>query len=70
MESKIIPVLVMLIAGGIQCICGIFIHTSNVVFCKRLLFVLILFYIIGWVVKMLLDTTIQKDKQGEHLDGE
>ena len=64
MKTNGIPAIVMLAAGFIDCVIAIYTHMSLWNFTRQLLFVLILFYIIGCVVKMILDRNF-KDMEEE-----
>lgn len=55
MKTKYIPALVMLTAGLIDCLYTMFSGLSLLDFTKRLLIVLIVFYIIGVVIKIIID---------------
>lgn len=55
MKTKYIPALVMLLAGLIDCLYTMFSGLSLLDFTKRLLIVLIVFYIIGVVIKIVID---------------
>ena len=55
MKTKPIPAIVMLVAGLVVCIAGMAGHMETGRFVKMLLVVLIVFYIIGGIVKLLID---------------
>ena len=55
MKTKEIPAIVMLIAGGIYCLLGILYQISLMDFCVQLLIVLLVFWILGGIVRMFLD---------------
>ncbi len=55
MKTKYIPALVMLLAGLIDCLYTMFSGLSLLDFTKRLLIVLVVFYIIGVVIKIVID---------------
>lgn len=55
MKTKPIPAIIMLSAGFITCIIAIYTHMELMAFTKSLLLVLVIFYILGVVVKMILD---------------
>ena len=55
MNTKPIPAIVMLTAGFITCVVGIVQHFSFGVFVKTLFLVLIGFYLLGCIVKLVLD---------------
>lgn len=69
MKTKPIPAIVMLVAGLVACIAGMAAHMETGRFVKMLLVVLIVFYIIGGIVKLLIDKNF-KDMEEETTDGE
>ena len=69
MKTKPIPAIVMLVAGLVVCIAGMTGHMETGRFVKMLLVVLIVFYIIGGIVKLLIDKNF-KDMEEETTDGE
>lgn len=60
MKTKCVPAIMTLSAGLIDCIISIYCHLDSLAFLKRLLLVLILFYLIGWILQFILDIGIQK----------
>lgn len=60
MKTKGIPAVVMLLAGFVTCIIGIVQHMETDVFIKTLLAVLIIFYLLGCIVKLVLVKTLKK----------
>lgn len=70
MRTKSVPAIVMLSAGFIACMAGIRAHMEVAGFMKMLLVVLILFYILGCVVKMILDHNFKEAKDEGTTDGE
>lgn len=69
MKTKPIPAIVMLVAGLVVCIAGMAGHMETGRFVKMLLVVLIVFYIIGGIVKLLIDKNF-KDMEEDTTDGE
>ena len=69
MKTKSVPALIMLLAGAIACIAGIASHLDVAGFVKMLLIVLIVFYLLGCIVKMILDSNFKTEEQ-ETTDGE
>ena len=67
MKTKPIPAIVMLVAGLVVCIAGMAGHMETGRFVKMLLVVLIVFYIIGGIVKLLIDKNF-KDMEEETTD--
>lgn len=55
MKTKTLPAIIMLLAGFIACIAGMGAHMELADFMKMLLIVLILFYLLGCVVKVIVD---------------
>jgi large-conductance mechanosensitive channel len=72
MKTNHIPAIVMLSAGFIVCICNIRKSVSLFEFTRQLLIVLVIFLIIGFVVKLILDKlmTVMADKKEEDTNGE
>jgi large-conductance mechanosensitive channel len=72
MKTNHIPAIVMLSAGFIVCICNIRKSVSLFEFTRQLLIVLVIFLIIGFVVKFILDKamTAMADKKEEDTDEE
>lgn len=60
MKTNAVPAVVMLLAGLIDCVVSIYQRLSLFDFTKRLLLVLVVFYLIGCVVKLVLDVCIGK----------
>ena len=55
MKTKEIPAIVMLFAGGVYCLLGIFCQIPLMDFSVQLLIVLLVFWIMGGVIRMVLD---------------
>lgn len=55
MNTKPIPAIIMLTAGFVTCMVGIVEHFSFGTYVKTLFFVLIGFYLLGCIVKLVLD---------------
>ena len=55
MNTKPIPAIIMLSAGFVTCIVGIVQHFSFGTYVKTLFLVLISFYLLGCIVKLILD---------------
>ncbi len=60
----------MLTAGFVACIAGIAGHMETVKFTQMLLIVLVTFYILGCIVKIILDKNFPEMKKEETTDGE
>ena len=63
MKTKGIPAVVMLLAGFVTCIIGIVQHMETDVFIKTLLAVLIIFYVLGCIVKLVLDKNFEENQE-------
>lgn len=65
MKTNYIPAIVMLSAGFIDCLFAIYQHLSLMEFTRQLLLVLVVFLVLGCVVKIVLDKTmvIMADKE-------
>ena len=68
MKTKSIPAIVMLAAGFVTCVAGILTHMESIRFFKILIAVLIIFYIIGCVAKVIIDRNF-KEMEEETTDG-
>ena len=55
MKTKDIPAIVMLLAGGVYCLIGIRYQIPLMDFLIQLLIILLVFWIIGGIVRMFLD---------------
>ena len=55
MKTKEIPAIVMLLAGGVYCLLGIYYQIPLMEFSVQLLIVLLVFWIFGGIVRMFLD---------------
>ncbi len=62
MNTKNVPVLIMLLAGLVACLVMIRSGVSNRTFLTTLLLVLICFYIAGFVVKYVLDKNFKEEE--------
>ncbi len=60
MKTNGVPAIVMLLAGFIDCLIAIRTHMTLGSFTRQLFLVLLVFYIIGCVVKIILDRNIDK----------
>jgi flagellar biosynthesis/type III secretory pathway M-ring protein FliF/YscJ len=65
MKTKGIPAVVMLLAGLVTCIIGIVQHMETMVFTKTLLAVLVIFYVLGCIVKLVLDKNFKEMDEPE-----
>ena len=55
MKTEGVPAIVMLVAGGVYCLLGIFYQVSLMEFMVQLLLVLLIFWMLGGIVRMVLD---------------
>lgn len=69
MKTKQLPAIVMLAAGFITCIAAIFQRLELGEFLKMLLLVLVSFYILGGIIKIILDRSFA-EKQKEEIQSE
>lgn len=69
MNTKSIPAIIMLLAGFVACLAGMKGHMEVSDFMKMLLIVLILFYVLGCVIKAIIDKNFV-ETQEETTDGE
>ena len=73
MKTKSIPVILMLIAGAMACILGFVYQYETTHFFAMVLTVLIIFYILGCIVKIIIDKNfpVESDqKEGEAEESE
>ena len=70
MKTKTIPAIIMLLAGFIACLAGINAHMEVAEFMKMLFIVLIIFYILGCIVKAIIDKNFAEMQEEETTDGE
>ena len=74
MKTKDVPAIVMLLAGGVYCLFGILYKIPLLEFCIHLLTVLILFWILGGIIRMVLDHFMGeievKEEDSENSEGE
>lgn len=58
MNTKPIPIIITLIAALVSCVASIIQHVSFTVFTTRLLWAVIIFGVIGSIVKVILDKSL------------
>lgn len=70
MNTKNLPAIIMLIAGLIDSVISIYYRLDMLSFTKRLLFVLVIFYILGIGVKIILDKAfpVMTDEETEEAE--
>lgn len=61
MKTRQVPVIIMLIAGLMTSIAAIINHMETTQFLKILIVVLIIFYIVGCVIKVVLDKNFKEE---------
>lgn len=69
MKTRTIPALIMLLAGAVACVAGIMAKMEIVSFTKMLLIVLVVFYILGCIVKIVLDRNFPETQEEETTEG-
>ena len=69
MKTKAIPAIIMLLAGFVTCLAGMKTDMEVADFMKMLLIVLILFYLLGCVVKTIVDKNFMEMKEEVTTDG-
>ncbi|MDD6056684.1 MAG: hypothetical protein PUB98_00250 [Clostridiales bacterium] len=69
MKTRTIPALIMLLAGAVACVAGIMAKLEIVSFTKMLLIVLVVFYILGCIVKIVLDRNFPETQEEETTEG-
>lgn len=65
MKTKHIPVLLMLAAGLITCIVSFFSQVSRMIFVRNFSLALVLFYILGFAIRLVLERNLPKEEEGE-----
>lgn len=63
MKTKQVPVIITLIAGLITCVIGIVMQMETNQFMKTLVIVLISFYILGCIAKLVLDKYFKEETE-------
>lgn len=70
MKTKALPAIIMLLGGFIACLAGIRAHMEVTDFMKMLFWVLIIFLVIGCLVKAVIDHFFAETQEEETTDGE
>ena len=70
MKTNAIPAIIMLLAGLVASLAGIGAHMDVTDFMKMLLVVLVIFYVIGWGAKIVIDKFFAETQEEETTDGE
>lgn len=55
MKTNYVPAIVMLLAGAVYCVLGLLSNTPLLEFSVQLLIVLLVFYVLGGIIRMVLD---------------
>ena len=55
MKTNYVPAIVMLLAGAVYCLCGLMSGTPLFEFTVQLLIVLLVFYLLGGIIRIVLD---------------
>jgi len=73
MKTKTIPVIIMLVAGALACVLGFVYHYGTTEFFAMVLTVLTVFYMLGCIVKIIIDKNFpveEPKKSGETEESE
>ncbi len=65
MKTKQVPVIIMLVAGLVTCILGFTMHMESAKFVQTLVIVLVSFYILGCIAKLVLDKNFKEEPEEE-----
>lgn len=65
MKTKQVPVIITLVAGLITCILGFTMHMESGQFMSTLVIVLLSFYILGCIAKLVLDKNFKEEPEEE-----
>lgn len=68
MKTKAIPAIIMLLGGASACVLGIINHYELMDYIVTLLIVLVVFFVMGCIVKMILDKNFQAEEATEKED--
>ena len=55
MKTKLIPAILMLVAGAMACVLGFVYRYESTQFFTMVFTVLVVFYMLGWIVKIIID---------------
>lgn len=67
MKTKSIPVILMLVAGAMACVLGFIYHYKTTQFFTMVLTVLIVFYVLGCIVKIIIDKNFSGKQSVEEM---
>ena len=65
MNTKQVPVIITLVAGFVTCILGFTMHMSSARFVRTLVIVLVSFYLLGCIAKLVLDKNFKEEPEEE-----
>lgn len=65
MKTKQVPVIITLVAGLITCILGFTMHMEAARFVRTLVIILVSFYILGCIAKLVLDKNFKEEPEEE-----
>ncbi len=65
MKTKQVPVIITLVAGLITCILGFTMHMEAARFVRTLVIVLLCFYVLGCIAKLVLDKNFKEEPEEE-----
>ncbi len=65
MKTKQVPVIITLVAGLITCILGFTMHMETAKFVQTLVIILVSFYILGCIAKLVLDKNFKEEPEEE-----
>lgn len=74
MNTKPIPAIIVLLAAGISCVASILQQVNFAIFTKRLFFSVLVFFIIGFIIKIALDKCfpikeVEEDTEEQETEG-
>ena len=70
MKTKTIPVILMLVAGAMACVLGFVYRYESTQFFTMVFTVLIVFYMLGCIVKIIIDKNFPAEQSGKTDDAE
>lgn len=65
MKTRLLPALIMLLAGAVNCVLALANRMSPLVFTVRLLLVLIVFYMLGTLVQWIVEANFKQMEEPE-----
>ena len=70
MKTKTIPVMLMLVAGAMACVLGFVYRYETTQFFTMVFTVLVVFYMLGCIVKIIIDKNFPAEQSGKTGDAE